>query len=119
MRRAVLWSVVVIATAASATARERSFRPINPMPSAVAAQSALCKFTAPQLSGYRTRAGERRICYYDCGGLPTAIVIRSSGLCSSDQTVLVWNSDSTVASLERRPRGNGKLASIVPAPTSQ
>jgi hypothetical protein len=114
MYRAALLSVLTIAIAASATARERSFRPTNATPMASTGQSTLCAFTAPQLSGYRARAGERKICYYDCGGLPTAIVIRSSALCSGEQTVLVWSSASTPSSLVRRPRGNGQMVGINP-----
>ena len=116
MRAAAFLSILAIAIAASATARERAFHPTGPTPMASAGESTLCAFSAPQLSGYRTKAGERKICYYDCGGLPTAIVIRSDALCSGEQTVFVWDSDSTLISLERRPRGNGKTVGITPAP---
>lgn len=116
MNRAVLLLVLSSAVACSATARERGFRPVEAPTAASGGQSTLCTFTEPQISGYRAGAGERRICYYDCGGQPTAIVIRASALCSAGQTVLVWSSDAATASLERRPRGNGKLASNAPPP---
>lgn len=119
MNRAVLLAILTIAVAGSATARERSFRFGDTTPLAPTGHSSLCTFKAPQLSGYRARAGERRICYYDCDGQSTAIVIRSGALCSDGQTRLVWNSDATAPSLERRPRGNGKLAVIDPTPPAE
>ena len=108
MHAAALTSILAIAIGSSAMARERSFRPVEAPSPLLASTSTLCTFTAPQLSGYRAKAGERRICYYDCGGLPTAIVIHSGEFCSGEQTVLVRDNGSTLISLQRRPRGNGK-----------
>ena len=104
---AILAPLLAIVIATSATARERTLRTAYIPPDPLAATATLCAFKAPQVSGYRARAGERRICYYDCGGSHTAIVIRADGLCSADQTVLVRTGDTTLARLERRPRGNG------------
>lgn len=48
-----------------------------------------CDFEAPQISGYRARASERRICYYDCGGSQTAIVIDAASTCQQEQVVMI------------------------------
>ena len=112
MNRTVLLAALMAAIASGASARERGFRLTTVAPMASEGQSTLCKFKAPQLSGYRARASERRICYYDCGDRPTAIVIRSSALCSGEQTILVWDSDTSASFIERRPRGNGSVGGV-------
>jgi len=104
---AILTPLMAILMTANAVPRERTLRAAVLPPEAPAVTATLCAFKAPQLSGYRTKAGERKICYYDCDGLPAAIVIRAGGLCSADQTVLVRTGDTSMARLERRPRGNG------------
>ena len=116
MNRAVLLAALMTAMAFSATARERGFRPTAAATMGSGGESTLCTFKSPQVSGYRARASERRICYYECGDRPTAIVIRSTMLCSGEQTILVWNSDASASFIERRPRGNGPLGVAVVLP---
>ena len=106
MNAAALASLIAILIATGATARERAFRPAVLPPSPSVGTTTLCAFKAPQLSGYKTRAGERKICYYDCGGSPTAVVIRSNKWCSKDQFVLNPRGALTAPSLIRSARAN-------------
>lgn len=82
--------VALLLVTTGAIGRERMIRTPEPVALPPHTVSGLCTFKASQTSGYRTTAGERKICYFDCEGVQAAIAIRAGGYCSQDQVVLIY-----------------------------
>jgi len=88
MKATIIASLAIVLIASSAIAGGRptdsASSPTPPVRVATA-----CTFEAPQVSGYRGRASERRISYYDCAGTTTSIVIDAANSCQQERTVMI------------------------------
>jgi hypothetical protein len=104
MKAVLLVSLVGVLIASSAAGRERVFRTPDPAPHQPITVSTLCTFKAVQVSGYRARAGERKICYYDCQGSQTAITVPAGGYCAEDRALSIHGRVDSKGMLARRTR---------------
>jgi len=116
MRTSTLSSMIIVLIVATsgASGRERAFRTTNPAPLRPAEMSSLCTFKSSQKSGYKTTAGERKICYLDCDGIQAAIAISAGESCSRHETMLIQGVPPARSSLAGRFRVNVALSSAEP-----
>ena len=80
MKKIVFTFLALFLLASSATSRERVFRaaPIRSVATTIPTQ---CSFVIKQMSGFRTKASGRNICYYDCQKSVTPTTIDSLTYC--------------------------------------